>query len=259
MILKGKRIIITGVTDENSIAWSIAKSVKEQGGIPAFTYLGRAEKTAKPLIEKEMRGSCSVPMDATDDEQIKQAFDSIDKHFDGKGVDGLVHSIAFAKLKDLSNPFYKTEQKGFQIALTTSVYTLIALSRGVKPLMEKNGGGSIITMTYAGSVKVYPHYNIMGVAKAALESSVRYLAYDLGEANIRVNAVSAGALPTTAAQAIPGFEHLLTNAKNTSPLNRNLNHNEVGNTGAFLLSDMSGGITGEVIFTDTGEHIMGYS
>jgi enoyl-[acyl-carrier protein] reductase I len=257
MILKEKKIFITGIANHRSIAWSIAVACIEYGAKIAISYHPKMEEKVKKLLEKKMPDVFAVPMDATDEDDVKKAYEQVDNYFNGNGIDGMVHAIAFARKKDIEDKFYTIDKEGFNIALTVSAYSLILLSRHAKPLMEKNNGGSIITLTYVGSEKVIGNYNIMGVAKAALESSVRYLAYDLGELNIRVNAVSAGPIATLSARGVKDFTSLYYKVKDIAPLKRNVEAMEVGKTGAFLLSDMSSGITGNINFVDCGQNIVG--
>ncbi len=257
MILKDKKIFITGIANHRSIAWSIAVACMEQGAKIAISYHPKMEEKVNRLLKNKMPNVFAVPMDATDESDVKKAYEQVDKHFDGQGIDGMVHAIAFARKEDIEDKFYTIDKEGFNIALTVSAYSLILLSRHAKPLLEKNRGGSILTLTYVGSEKVIGNYNIMGVAKAALESSVRYLAYDLGEFNIRVNAISAGPIATLSARGVKDFTSLYYKVKDIAPLKRNVEAMEVGKTGAFLLSEISGGITGDIIFVDCGQNIVG--
>jgi len=189
------------------------------------------------------------------DEEIDAVFAKLDQDFGG--LDFVVHAAAFARKEELSEPFSRTTREGFRLAMDISAYSLIALARGAAPLMEKRGGGSIVTLSYLGSKRVFPNYNVMGVAKAALEANVRYLAADLGPKNIRVNAVSAGPIKTISAMGIGGFSSILGVYRDRSPLRRNVDTNEVGEAAAFLLSDAARGITGEILMVDAGFHITG--
>jgi len=257
MMLKDKKIFVTGIANHRSIAWSIAVASMEQGARVAISYHPKMEDKIKRLLQKKMPRVLAIPMDATDENDVKNAYKQLDQYFDGKGIDGMVHAIAYARKEDIENKFYTVDKEGFNTAMTASVYSLILMSREAKPLLLKNGGGSIITLTYIGSDKVISNYNIMGVAKAALESSVRYLAYDFGEEGIRVNAISAGPIATLSARGVKDFTSLYYKVKDIAPLKRNVEAMEVGTTGAFLLSDLSSGITGEVIFVDCGQFIVG--
>lgn len=258
MVLKDKNLLITGVANHRSIAWAIAKAAHREGAKLAFAYHPRMEETVKKLINEEMSDSLAISMDATDDKDIDKACNEMGEYFDNQSLDGVVHSIAFAKRENLSDPFYQTDKEGFNIALTASVYSLIALARYTKQFIEKSGGGSIITLSYLGSERVIPQYNIMGVSKAALEATVRYLSYDLGPSNIRVNAISAGPVQTLSARGVKGFSSLYGNVKDLAPLRRNITIEEIANTAVFLLSDLSTGITGDTIYVDSGQNIMGH-
>ncbi|PTX60827.1 enoyl-[acyl-carrier-protein] reductase [NADH] [Melghirimyces profundicolus] len=253
-LMEGKRVVIMGVANQRSIAWAIAQSLHEHGAELAFTYQGeRLEKKVKGLVEKEMPGSLCVSCDVTSDEDIKQAFEEIGRKWDR--IDGLVHAIAFAKKEDLEVPFVETSRDGYALAQDISSYSLVASANAARPLMTE--GGSIITLTYMGAERVIPNYNVMGVAKAALETSVKYMAYDLGRDNIRVNAISAGPLRTLAAKGVKDFNSMLHVVEERSPLRRGIDASEVGDTALFLASRLSRGITGEVIHVDSGYNIMG--
>jgi enoyl-[acyl-carrier protein] reductase I len=251
--LEGRTAVVFGVANKRSIAWSIAQGLHEAGAKLAVTYQNeRLEREAKDLI-------LGLPAEAfmcdvSNDTEIDRLFGQIRDRYGKLHV--LVHSVAFAPGNDLNGDFVNTSREGFRIAHDVSVFSLIALARAAAPLMQD--GGSIITMTYYGAEKVVPHYNVMGVAKAALECSVRYLAHDLGKRKIRVNAISAGPIKTLAARGIPGFGDMQKIHAERAPLQRNVNVNEVGATGVFLASDASSGITGEVIYVDCGYNIMGF-
>ena len=257
-IAAGKRILVTGARNKWSIAWHCALSLRREGARIAYSvYSDREKDDVRKLLAGE--GDSDSPIllcDATNMEQVDGLFRQVGALFDGR-LDGLVHGMAFAKREDLVGEYVDTSQEGFALAMDTSVYTLIALTRGARPLMKESGGGSVVTLTYLGSEKVVQGYNVMGVAKAALESSVRYLAYDLGKENIRINAVSAGPIKTLAASGIGGFRSMLEVVANTAPLRRGIDADEVGDTAAFLLSDLSRGITGEIVYVDAGYNIMG--
>lgn len=252
-LLENKRGLVFGVANAHSIAWAIAQEAHAQGATLGFTYLNEAlERRVRPLAE-QVEAAMILPCDVGSDEQVTAVFEQVKK--DWGGLDFLVHSIAFAEREDLSGRFVDTSRKGFQTALEVSAYSLVALARAAAPHMEQ--GGSIITMTYYGSQKVVPNYNVMGVAKAALEASVRYLAADLGPANIRVNAVSAGPVKTLSAKGIRGFNDMMHHAAEKAPLGRNVESAEVGRAAVFLLSEYSGGITGETLYVDAGYNVKG--
>jgi len=259
-IAAGKRILVTGVRNKWSIAWHCALSLRKEGARVAYSVYSEREKDdVRKLLAAE--GDSDSPIllcNATDMEQVDALLQQVGALFDGR-LDGLVHGMAFAKRDDLVGEYVATTQDGFALAMDSSVYTLIALTRAARPLMNAAGGGSVVTLTYLGSERVVQGYNIMGVAKAALESSVRYLAHDLGKENIRVNAVSAGPIKTLAASGIGGFRSMLDIVANTAPLKRGVDADEVGDTAAFLLSDLSRGITGEIVYVDAGYNIMGIS
>jgi len=253
-LLKGKKGAIFGVANDRSIAWGIAQMLHEEGADLAFTYAGEIlEKRVRPLAEK-IGSKIILPCDVTKDEEIKQVFQNIRQEWGG--LDFLVHAIAYANKEDLTNPYIETSREGFHLALDISSYSLVALSRHAAALMEGRKG-AILTMTYMGSEKVIPNYNVMGVAKAALEASVKYLAYDLGPKGTRVNAISAGPIRTLAASGISGFKEMLHFSSERAPLKRNIDQDEVGRTALYLLSDMASAVTGEVLHVDAGYNIMG--
>ena len=252
-LLAGKNVIVMGVANERSIAWAIAQSLAEQGARLAFTYESeRVEGRVRKLAET-IPGSLILPCNVTVDEEIDRLADTLKSEF---GVlHGLVHSIAFAKGEDLAGEFMDTSREGFALANDISVYSLVAVSKRLSPLMTE--GGSIMTMTYMGSERVMRNYNVMGVAKAGLEASVRYLANDLGPKNIRVNAISAGPIRTLAAKGISDFNSILKQVEEKAPLRKTTDTAEVGDTAMFMISHLSRGITGEVIFVDGGYNIVG--
>ncbi|CAM4449648.1 MAG: enoyl-ACP reductase FabI [Paenibacillus macerans] len=252
-LLAGKNIIVMGVANERSIAWAIAQSLAEQGARLAFTYESeRVEGRVRKLAET-IPNSLILPCNVTVDAEIDTLAEALRSEF---GVlHGLVHSIAFAKAEDLAGDFVDTSREGFALANDISVYSLVAVSQRLAPLMTE--GGSIMTMTYMGSERVMRNYNVMGVAKAGLEASVRYLANDLGPKNIRVNAISAGPIRTLAAKGISDFNSILKQVEEKAPLRKTTETAEVGDTAMFLLSHLSRGITGEVIFVDGGYNIVG--
>ncbi len=253
MLLEGKKGLIVGVANKRSIAWSIAEALHREGARLAFNYQGeRLEENVRSLAAG-LQGSIVHPCDVSRDEEIDALFAAVGKEF-GR-LDILVHCVAFAPKEDLENEFLKTSRDGFRTALDISAYSLVALARRAAPLME--GGGSIVALTYLGSDRVIPGYNVMGVAKAALESSVRYLAQDLGKKEIRVNGISSGPISTLASRGVPGFLKMLQIVRERSPLPRNTEPAEVGDAALFLCSSLARGVTGEVLFVDNGYHIMG--
>lgn len=254
-LLEGKKGIIFGVASDRSIAWAVAKALKSEGMELAFTYAGGAfEARVRPLAES-IGSRLVLPCDVTEDSQIAAVFDTLKKEWGS--LDGLVHSLAFAKKEELKGEYLNTSREGFRLALDVSAYSLVALARGAAPLMEGRAG-SIITMTYYGSEKVIANYNVMGVAKSALETSVKYLAADLGPKNIRVNALSPGPLKTLAAMGITGFKAILDVVEAKAPLRRNVTLEDVAATALYLLSPLSSGVTGEIIHVDAGYNIMGF-
>ena len=241
-ILAGKKGLVVGVANERSIAWGLARRAASAGAELAFTYQGEALlKRVQPLAES-VGSNLLVPMDVTDEAQVDAAFDAVGKAFGS--LDFLVHSIAFAGREDLKGRTLDTSRDGFLMAMEISVYSLLHLVRKVEPMM--NEGGSIVTMTYYGSMKTVPNYNVMGIAKASLEASVRYLAGDLGEKNIRINAISAGPIKTLAASGVSGLRSMFSQLAERSPLRRNVDIDDVGSAGLYLLSELSKGVTGEV-------------
>jgi len=255
-LLEGKKVLIAGIANHRSIGWAIAQAFAREGAQLAFTYQERMEKYVKELAEK-IPNTPTILCDVQSDEQIDSAFEKVGELFGGK-LDTFIHSVAFAPPQELENPFHQTTRAGFQTALDISAYSLVAMARRAVPLMQANGGGNMLTLTYMASERVMPKYNVMAVAKAALECSVRYLAYDLGKKKIRVNAISAGPIKTLAARGISGLGDMLKAHAERAPLQRNVDVNEVGATGVFLASDASSGITGEVIYVDCGYNIMGF-
>jgi enoyl-[acyl-carrier protein] reductase I len=253
-LLRGKTGIVFGVANKRSIAWAIAQAWYEAGAKLAFTYQGeRLKENVEELAGTFGSDTPLYPCDVTRDEDINRVFESVAKDFGT--LDVLLHSVAFAPKEALEGDFLNTSREAFRIAHDVSAYSLVALARGAAPLMIN--GGSIITMTYYGAVKVVPHYNVMGVAKASLEACVRYLAYDLGPKKIRVNAISAGAVNTLAARGIAGFTAMLKHYEEHTPMKRNLEPKELGSSGLFLASDMSTATTGQVIYVDCGYEVMG--
>lgn len=249
-----KTAVIFGLANKRSIAWAIAQKLHEAGWQLAITFQNeRLEQEAKDLIA-DLPGAAGFMCDVSSDEQIARLFENLKTKYGT--LHGVVHSVAFAHAADLSGLFVDTSREGFRVAHDISVYSLIAVARGAAPLMTE--GGSVVTLSYFGAEKVVPKYNVMGVAKAALEATVRYLASDLGSKNIRVNAISAGPIKTLAARGISGLGDMLKGHAERSPLKRNVNPAEVGATAAFLLSDGGSGITGDTIYVDCGYNIMGF-
>jgi enoyl-[acyl-carrier protein] reductase I len=251
----GKHGLIIGVANKRSLAWAIAQTTARRGARLALTYQGRFEEHVNELSQGLEHAPLVLPCDVTSDADIDAVFARLDQEFGG--LDFVVHGAAFASRDDLVGPFVNTSRDGFRLAMDVSAYSLIALARGAAPLMQKRGGGSIVTLTYLGSERVFPNYKVMGVAKAALEATVRYLAADVGPNNIRVNAVSAGPVKTLAAAGISGFSSILHVYPERAPLRRNVDAAEVGEAAAFLLSDAARGITGEVLLVDAGFHVTG--
>jgi enoyl-[acyl-carrier protein] reductase I len=253
--LAGKHGLVVGVANKRSISWAIAQAAAAAGARLALTYqTERLEENVRDLAAK-LEQPLVLPCDVSSDQQIADLVTAVDAEFGG--LDFLVHGAAFAPQAELSSPFVQTSRDGFRIALEVSAYSLIALTRAVVPLMARRGGGSILTLTYLGSQRVFTNYNVMGVAKAALESSVRYLASDLGPQNIRVNAISAGPIKTLAAAGISGFSSILQVYRERAPLRRNVELAEVADTALFLLGPESRAITGEVMMVDGGFHVVG--
>ncbi len=252
-LLDGKTALIFGLANERSIAWGITQAIKREGARIGISYAGEALKRRVQPLADQIGCKWVEECDVTKDEHIGAIAETARKDF-GK-VDVLVHSIAFAGRDELSGPYYNTSREGFKNAMDISVFSFVALARAFRPIM--NPGGSMICMTYYGSVKVAPHYNVMGVAKAALESSTRYLAYDLGPEKIRVNAISAGPIRTLAAAGVAGFRDMYKQFADISPLRENITIEDVGNAAVFLASDLSARITGEVLYVDSGFNAVG--
>jgi enoyl-[acyl-carrier protein] reductase I len=252
-LLENKLGVVFGVANKRSIAWASAQALHEAGARLAFNYQGERLKENVEKLASEFAGSLILPCDVTNQEEVDAFFDKIKAEF-GR-IDFLVHSIAFAPKEALEGEFMAVSREGYMNAMSISAYSLAQLAKAAAPLMTE--GGSIITMTYLGSEKVVPNYNMMGVCKAALEASVRYLAYDLGKQNIRVNAISAGPINTLSARGVSNMGSMLKYVAERAPLKRNVEVREVGNTALFLCSHLSSGITGEVIFVDCGYNIVG--
>jgi enoyl-[acyl-carrier protein] reductase I len=253
-MLQNKQGIIFGIANKRSIAWATAQALHEAGARLAFTYQGdRLKDNVEGLTKAEMPNSPLISCDVSKQEEVDETFKRVGTEF-GR-LDFLIHSIAFAPREALEGEYLKTDREAFLTALEISAYSLTQLARAAAPLMTE--GGSIVTMSFHGAEKVYQGYNVMGVAKAALESSVRYLAADLGPRNIRVNAISAGPIQTLSARGVSGLTTMLKHHAERAPLHRNVEPREVGNTALFLCSPLSSGITGETIFVDCGYNIMG--
>src|SRR3954467_7896378 len=255
-LFEGKRALIMGVANKRSIAWAIARQLADGGASLAFTYQGeRIEKSVRELAE-----SVSSPLvtecDVRSDDDIARVFSEVSDVFGGE-LDLLVHSVAFAAAEDLEGRFTDTPRDRFWMALDISAYLLVATARAAEPLLEAAGGGSILTMTYLGGERAVPHYNVMGVAKATLDSSVQYLAWDLGQKNIRVNAISAGPVRTLAARSIAGFPTMESIVEERSPLHRPIDADDVGAAGAYLLSEAARNVTATTLYVDAGYHAMG--
>jgi enoyl-[acyl-carrier protein] reductase I len=253
---EGKRGLIVGVANKRSIAWAIAQVLAAGGAKLAFTYQGeRIEKGVRDLaatVDTALITECDV----RSDEDVARVFSEVSGVFDGE-LDILVHSVAFAAAEDLEGRFTDTPRDRFWLAVDVSAYSLVACVRAAEPLLEKAGGGSVVTMTYLGGERAVPHYNVMGVAKAALESSMRYLAADLGDANIRVNAISAGPVRTLSARSITGFTTMEAIVAERAPLKRNIDASDVGSAALYLLSPLASSVTGTILYVDSGYHAMG--
>lgn len=252
-LLEGKNALIFGLANDKSIAWGITQAFKREGANIGISYAGEMlERRVKPLAE-QVDCKWVEECDITKDDQIAATVEKAASHF-GK-IDVLVHSIAYAGREELSGPYHNTTREGFKVAMEVSVFSLVALTHAFLPIM--NPGASVMCMTYHGSVKVAPRYNVMGVAKAALESSTRYLAYDLGPQKIRVNAISAGPIRTLAAAGVGGFRDMYKHFSDIAPMRENVTIEDVGNSAVFLASDLSSHVTGEVLYVDSGFNIMG--
>ena len=251
--LQGKTAVVFGLANKRSIAWAIAQKLNEAGARIAVCYQTERLKKEADALLPELRDARSFQCDVSNDAEIESTFAALKDTYGT--LDIIVHSVAFAPADAIRNDFLETRREDFRVALDVSAYSLIAVSRAAAPLMES--GGSILTLTYYGADKVFPNYNVMGVAKAALEATVRYLAASLGTRNIRVNAISAGPIKTLAARGIGDFTKILDTVTERAPLHRNVDALEVGNTAAFLLSPLASGITGEVTFVDCGYNVTG--
>jgi enoyl-[acyl-carrier protein] reductase I len=254
-IADGKRALVIGVANEKSLAWSIAQELHAQGAEVALTYQGEVlEKRVRPLAD-EIGARVAGELDVTSDADIVRVFGDLKETWGG--LDMMVHAVAFAAREDLRDRFLNVNRGNFARAMEISAYSLVALARAAEPLMEARGGGSIVTLSYIGAVRAIPNYNVMGVAKAALEACVRYLALDLGPRNIRVNALSAAPARTLASAAIRDFHAMAHEVEERSPLKRSMKPEEVGRMAAVLLSDMASGVTGQTVYVDMGYNIVG--
>jgi len=255
-IVQGKRALVVGVANDKSLAWQIAQTLAKEGAEVALTYQGEVlEKRVRPLAA-QIEASVIGELDVTNDAQIASVFAKLKEQWGG--LDLLVHAVAFAEREDLRDRFLTVSRANFARSLEISAYSLVALARAAEPLMEARGGGSIITLTYLGAVRAIPNYNMMGVAKAALEACVRYLSMDLGAKNIRINALSAGPARTLSSSAIRDFHTMVHQVEERAPLRRGMKPEEVGTMAAALLSDFSSGVTGQTIYVDVGFNIMGF-
>ncbi len=252
--LEGRTAVVFGVANKRSIAWAIAQRLQQAGARLAITYQNERMAMEAADMISALPNAAGFQCDVSSDAEVEKLFAQLKERY-GK-LDVLVHSVAFAPAEELKGEFLQTTREGFRVAHDVSVYSLIAVARGAAPLMTD--GGSIITMTYYGAEKVVPHYNVMGVAKAALECTVRYLAYDLGKRRVRVNAISAGPIKTLAARGIGGFGDMLKSHAERAPLGRNVETDEVAGTALYLASDLSTGVTGETLYVDCGYNIMGF-
>ncbi len=252
--LDGKTALIFGVANHNSIAWAIAQKLAAEGARLAFTYQERMEQNVRKLTA-DMPGTLVLPCDVQKDDELDSAFDRVGKEFGG--LDILIHSVAYAPTEDLKGRIANVSRDGFTAALDISAYSLIAMSKRAEPLMQQRGGGSVIAMTYLGSERVVPGYNLMGIAKAALESAIRYLAWDLGPNNIRVNGISAGPLRTLSARGVGNINAMFDLVEQVAPLRSNIEQKDVGDVAAFLCSDAARNLTGDILYLDAGFHVMG--
>ena len=252
--LAGKRAVVIGLASNRSIAWGIAQAMRREGAELALSYQTEKLRSRVDEMAGQLGSDFTLPLDVADDAQIDAMLSAVGKEFGH--LDMLVHSVAFARKEDLEGAYHDTSREGWRTALEISAYSLVAISGKALPLMKERGG-SILTMTYIASQRVFPNYNVMGSAKAALEHAVRQLAHDLGEHQIRVNAVSAGPLSTLSARGVSGFTAMVGVARERAPLRRNIEAREVADASLFLLSPMGSGITGSIVYVDAGYHIMG--
>jgi len=254
-LMDGKNVLVFGLANQKSIAWGITEALHREGATIGLSYAGEVLKKRVFPLAQSIGTDFVEQCDVTKDDELDAVFAKAKERFGW--IDVLIHAVAFANQDDLKDKFVTTSRAGFHLSMDISVYSLVAMAQRVAPLMTN--GGSIVTLTYYGSQKVFPHYNVMGVSKAALEATVRYLASDLGEQNIRVNAISAGAIKTLAAAGIAGFRDMLRFSEMAAPLKRNVTQEDVGNTALWLCSDLSTAVTGETIYVDAGLNVMGIS
>jgi enoyl-[acyl-carrier protein] reductase I len=254
-ILDGKLALVAGVANKRSIAWAVAQALHEQGATLAFTYQGERVEQGVRELAASVGSQTVVECDVTSDASLDATFAQVGEALGG--LDLLVHSIGFAQQHDLTGRFADTARADFALALDISAYSLVAMTRRAEPLMEARGGGSVVTMTYLGGERAFPNYNVMGVAKAALDASMRYLAMDLGPKDIRVNAISAGPVRTLAARAIAGFSQMESVIAERAPLHRPIEASDVGQAAVYLLSPMARNVTGTTLYVDSGYHAMG--
>jgi enoyl-[acyl-carrier protein] reductase I len=252
--LDGKTALVFGVANHNSIAWAIAQSLAAQGARLAFTYQERMGKNVRKLTET-MQGAIVLPCDVQSDDELDATFDAVGKEFGG--LDILIHSVAYAPTDDLRGRISHVSRAGFLTAVDVSAYSLLAMGKRAEPLMQARGGGSIVALTYLGSERVVPGYNLMGIAKAALEASIRYLAWDLGPANIRVNGISAGPLRTLSARGVGDINSMFDLIEQVAPLRRNITQQDVAEVATFLCMPAANNLTGDIIYQDAGFHLMG--
>jgi enoyl-[acyl-carrier protein] reductase I len=253
---EGKRGLVLGVANKRSIAWAIARRLADEGAELAFTFQGERIESSVRELAATVSSPLVTECDVRSDDDVARVFGEVSEAFDG-GLDLLVHSVAYAAAEDLEGRFTDTPRDRFWMALDVSAYSLVATARAAEPLMETRSGGSILTMTYLGGERAVPHYNVMGVAKSALDSSLRYLAWDLGQKNIRVNAISAGPVRTLAARSIAGFPTMEAIVEERSPLRRHIDAADVGAAAEYLLSDAARNVTGTTLYVDSGYHAMG--
>jgi enoyl-[acyl-carrier protein] reductase I len=252
-LLEGKLALVLGIANRWSLAYAIAQAFSREGATLALTYLGERQKQSILELSDDLNLAATLPCDVTKEEELSGLTKSLDAL--GRPLDAVVHSLAFANREDLARPFVETSRAGFLLAQEVSAYSLVAVARATAPLMTR--GGSLSTMTYLGSTRVLPNYNVMGVAKASLEAAVRYLASELGAQNIRVNAISSGPVKTASARAVKDFSTILTATPTRAPLRRNTDPAEVADAAVFLASDLGRGVTGNVLFVDAGIQVMG--
>lgn len=252
-LLEGKLALVLGIANRWSLAYAIAQAFSREGATLALTYLGERQKQSILELSDDLNLAATLPCDVTKEEELSGLTESLDAL--GRPLDAVVHSLAFANREDLARPFVETSRAGFLLAQEVSAYSLVAVARAAAPLMTR--GGSLSTMTYLGSIRVLPNYNVMGVAKASLEAAVRYLASELGAQNIRVNAISSGPVKTASARAVKDFSTILTATPTRAPLRRNTDPAEVADAAVFLASDLGRGVTGNVLFVDAGMQVMG--